>query len=614
MRANVPLVRPFRRPGGFALVCVPLLVFASACSGSLGPVGATSGGSGGSDATGGSVSGPAGGSAGSAVMAGHGGSSMTGSGGTGGTATGGVAGTGTTASALLPARVRRLTNAEYDASVQALFGTSMAPSVELSFPPDLRQGPTNSPAGAAFSVNDAQRVDPVLAGKLDAAALAVVSEARGNGKLASLAPCADATAGGEACAASFVRSFGARAYRRAVTDEEVAALVSGVMAPFHIGADGHTYEEGIDLVSRIMLESASFLYVTELGPSDGGGEFELTPEETASALSYLFTSAPPDDALLAAAASGTLETPEGRESEARRLLASPAGRARLVRVVREWLGIENVAHREKSQSVYPEFASVSQAMEDESRAFIEAVLYDSTGTLAELLSADWTIANDALASMYGVTAGGTGAHTSLADTGRRGVLSQGAFLSVFANSNSSHPVFRGVAIARRIACLDVPDPGSLGIVVSFPAADLNKTTRARFEAHSLDPTCRGCHTLVDPFGFAFEGFDGMGKARATENGLPVDTNVSIAVGEDFDGDYESAAELAEALARSETVKACLARQLFRSSTGRSDDSVKLAEDDFIDTWKRLPVDARGKLADVLLAYVRRPLFTRRRVP
>jgi hypothetical protein len=558
-----------------------------------------------------------GGSAGSAANTGSGGASAAGAGATGGIGSGGTqsGGSGGDAEqALLPARVRRLTNAEYDASVQALFGTTMAPSAEFSFPPDLRQGPTNSPAGAAFSVNDAQRVDPILAGKLDAAAQALVTEARGNGTLAALSPCADATAGGEGCAAAFMRSFGARAYRRAPTDEEVSALVSGEASAFHQGADGHTYEEGIDLLARILLQSASFLYITELGAPGGGAEFTLTPEETASSLSYLFTSAPPDDALLAAAASGTLDTPDGRESEARRLLATPVGRARFVRVVREWLGIENVARREKAQSVYKEFAEVSQAMEEESRAFIDAVLYDSTGTLAELLAADWTIVNGPLASVYGLTSAATGEHTSLAGTARRGILSQGAFLSVFANSNSSHPVFRGVAIARRLACLDLPDPGALGIVVSFPAGDPSKTTRSRFEAHVADPGCRGCHEVADAFGFALEGFDGMGKERTSENGLPIDTHVTIAVGEDFDGSYANAGELAEALARSETVKACVARQLFRSSTGRSDDSVKVAEDDFLDTWKTLPAEGQGKLMDVLLAYVRRPLFTRRRVP
>ena len=497
--------------------------------------------------------------------------------------------------------------------MQALLGTSMRPSVELSFPPDARQGPTNSPAGAAFSVNDAQRVDPVLAGKLDAAAQALVAEARASGRLAELSPCADpSAAGGEACAATFMRTFGERAFRRPVSDEEVTSLVSRSGSTYHVAADGHTYEDGIDVLTRVMLQTPAFLYVTELGDAAASGNFQLTSNEIASSLSYLLTSAPPDAVLLTKAATGVLATPAAREEEARRLLSTTAGRERFVRVVREWLGIEEVFHREKAQSVYPEFAGASQAMENESRAFIEEVLYGSTGTLTELLTADWTIAEEPLSVVYGLTPAGAGRRTSLAGLGRRGILQQGAFLSVFATSNGSHPVFRGVAIMRRIACLDTPDPGALGIVVSFPASDSTKTTRARFEEHTLDESCAGCHATIDAFGFALENFDGIGKLRSAENGLPIDTAVTISSGSDFDGAYADGAALVTALAASQSVKACLARQIFRSSAGRSDESVRAAEDAFVDVWQGLPPEQQDRLADVLVAYARSPAFVERR--
>ena len=529
------------------------------------------------------------------------GSSSTGGSGQGGSSS------PTSGSDALPARIRRLTRAEYDASVQALLGTSLAPSVELSFPPDAKQGPANSPAGAAFTVNDAQRVDPVLVDKLDTAAQALVAEARESGRLEQLAPCADSGAGGEACAKTFIQTFGAKALRRPLNEEEAA----GLLKAFHVGADGYSYADGIDLVTRVLLQSPGFLYTTELGEPGAGPSFVMTGNEIATALSYLLTSAPPDDALLAIAASGALATPEAREAEARRLLDTPQGRRRFVRVVREWLGIDDVAHREKSQNVYPEFASVSHAMDQESRAFIEEVLYGSTGTLAELLTADYTIAEPALAAVYGVPAGAPGGRTSLAQVKRRGILNQAAFLSVFASNNGSHPVFRGVAIMRRVACLNVPDPGALGIVVSFPAADTTKTTRARFEAHAMDAGCAGCHNKIDNFGFALEGFDGMGKARTEENNLPVDTTVALQTGTDLDGSYSDAVELVSALAESDAVKACLARQLFRSSAARSDASVKEAEDAFVETWRQLPTQQQGRLADVLLAFIKSPTFVQR---
>jgi hypothetical protein len=533
-------------------------------------------------------------------------------GGAGGSGSGSSGGSGgsaitTTKSDALPARIRRLSNAEYDASVRALLGAVSSPSQDFSFPPDAKQGPTNSPAGAAFTVNDAQRVDPVLADKLDAAAQSLIAEARMNGKLAEYSSCAEA---GEVCAKSFIRSWGAKAYRRPLTDDEQA----GLLKAYHVGADGYAYADGIAQVVRVLLQSPGFLYTTELGEPGAGPSFVMTSNEVATALSYLLTSGPPDDALLQAAASGSLGKPDARESEAKRLLATPAGHERFVRVIREWLGIDDVARREKSQSVYPEFAGVSQAMEKESRAFIEEVLWGPKPTLAELLTADWTIIDAPLAGVYGVASAGAGQRTSLAETGRRGILNQGAFLSVFATNNGSHPVFRGVALMRRIACIDVEDPGALGIVVSFPAADTSKTTRARFEAHAMDNGCAGCHTKIDNFGFALENFDGMGKWRTTENGMPIDTQVTLATGSDFDGTYADSAALMNALAESSTVKACLARQLFRSTAARSDASVHDAEEAFVETWKQLPAEQQGRLADVLLAFVKTPTFVQRRTP
>jgi len=593
-----------------------MIALSGACVGKVGETGnqGTGGGTGGPSSGGGSGGPGAGpGSGGSGTGAGP----STGSGGAGSGSGGASAGSGgatVSTSPYLPARVRRLTNAEFDASVQALLGTTMAPSAAYAFPPDARQGPAGAPAGAAFTVNDAQRVDPVLADKLDTAAQALVTEARGNGKLAALSPCADPKGGGEACARTFVQSFGAKAYRRALSSEEVAGLVSGATSAYHVGADGYAYTDGIDLLTRVFLQSAGFLYVTELGDGGAASPFTMTGNEVASSLSYLLTSGPPDDALLAKAASGALASAEGRETEARRLLATTAGRARLVRVVREWLGIEDVAHREKAASVYPDFAGVAQSMENESRAFIDEVLNNSTGTLTELLTADWTIVDAPLASVYGVSSAGTTQRTSLASVKRRGILSQGAFLSVFATNNGSHPVYRGVAMMRRIACVSVPDPGALGIVVSFPAADPTKTTRERFASHAEDAGCASCHALIDSFGFAFESFDGMGKLRTTENGRSIDTSVTVKVGADIDGTYADGVALAAALAGSTSVKTCLARQLFRSAAGRSDGSVGGAEDDFVSLWKQLPAAQQDRLADVLVAWVKSPRFVQRRTP
>jgi hypothetical protein len=507
--------------------------------------------------------------------------------------------------ALLPARVRRLTNAEYDASVQALLGTSQTPAA-TSFPPDSRQ--------SGYTVNDAQIVDPVLAKQLSAAAQSLADEASMNGTLAQLAPCSDPSgSGGEACARSFIQSFATRAYRRDLASGEADALVT----VYHAAADGGSYTDGIGLVVQAALQSASFLYVTELGDgsASSGSATTLTPDEMASSLSFLVAAAPPDQTLLDAAASGRLATPDGREQEARRLMATPAARARLVQLVREWLGIDGIGAIAKDTTVYPSFAGVRDSMDAESVNFVNEVLVNSTGTVGELLGADYTVIDQPLAAVYGVTSAGPTAHTALpASTHRVGILNQGAFLATYAHASESAPVKRGVTVLRRVACVTVPSPTELNIQVTPPVPDPTKTTRERYAIHATDQLCASCHNAIDSIGFAFEDFDGMGALRATENNNPIDSSTTIAIGSDFDGSYPDSAALAQAIASSAQVRACVARQLLRGTVGRSDNSVTPVEDAFVSLWQGLPSDQQGNLVETLVAFIRSPIFAQRSVP
>src|SRR5262249_2192330 len=157
-----------------------------------------------------------------------------------------------------------------------------------------------------------------------------------------------------------------------------------------------------------------------------------------------------------------------------------------------------------------------------------------------LISADWTPAEDGLARMY---LGGdqlparTDGHISLASVARRGILNQGAFLSVYAHAQETAPVLRGVAVLRRVVCRNVPPAPAANINIVPPAAAPSKPTRERFAIHSKDTACAGCHNQIDAIGFTFEGLDGMGKARTMENGHPIDSTTQLKSGFSFDGDY-----------------------------------------------------------------------------
>jgi hypothetical protein len=505
---------------------------------------------------------------------------------------------------ILPARVRRLANVEYDASVQALLSTQRRPASEPDFPPDLRRD--------GFTVNAAQRVDAVIIERLADAADALATEAQESGTLARLAPCA-APADGASCARTFITTFGAKVYRRPLVDDEVQALLS----LYAVGADGASYEDGIAHVTRGLLQSAGFLYVTELGSgvARADGTVAMTPHEIAASLAYLVTSAPPDSELAARAASGALADPAEREAQARRLFATePRAKDTAVRLVREWLGIDRIDASAKDSLVYPTFEDDKASIVAESRDFVRAVAFESTGTVGELLGARWTVSSGPLA-LYRSTGNGpalSSGSTSLTD--RIGILNQAAFLASYALAHESHPVFRGVAIAQRVTCMGLDSPASFNIEVIPPAPDPTVTTRERYDVHVRDSICAGCHEVIDPFGFAFEHYDGMGAYRDLDHGKSVDSAVDVSVRRDFDGHYADSNQLAAALAESPNVRECFARFMFRALAGEGDGAATPGEEEFITAWRATPATAGGNIVETLISAVTTPGFAVRGAP
>ncbi len=526
--------------------------------------------------------------AGSSSGSGSGAGNGTGSGATDGN--GGGAGSSGTAPSLMPARIRRLTNAEYNVSVKELLGTDV--NAAAAFPPDARQ--------YGYTVNEAQRVDPLLALELDTIATELAAEARP--RFNALAPCSNPGQDAQTCAASFIQSFGSKAYRRALTEDDSASLLTLYQA----GAEGASYEDGIELVIRGLLQSPGFLYITELGEGSSGETVTLTAHETASELAYVFRGGPPDQELLDAAANGSLLTPEGREAQVRRLFQTPEGRARAIQIVREWIGIDRILQTGKDTTFYPDFTdALRTGYWNETDAFVRGILDSSGGKVSDLLGSTMNVAQAPVSDLYQKQGG----------PARRGLLNQGAFLSVFAHANESAPVMRGVTVLRKVACFQVPSPTALTVQIVPPLPDPQKTTRERYAIHSTDEQCAQCHFLIDPIGFSFEGFDGIGAFRTTENNppIPVDSEVEIDVSVDFDGKYADSNELAARLAESETVRDCFGTQVFRSLVGEGQNSSGY-ERSFAQIVSGLPPESRGTLIELMVAFARSPLFVERRIP
>lgn len=448
------------------------------------------------------------------------------------------------------APLARLTRREYESTVRDLTGVSYDVS---ALKPDSIVGLFY--ANVATPVTEAQVDDYRLAAE-------TVAESA-TADLTQLVDCAPED--GESCAQSFIVSFGRRAFRRLLTDEEVDEYLE--VYRVGIGRDG--FRGGIRLVLTAMLQAPAFLYRVETSPRAAEGVTPLSPFEMAARLSYLLTGSTPDDELLAAAESGALSDPVTLSSEAARLLQGESAPAAVGEFHSEWLKLSDLVGLEKDQSVFPAFtAEVTQAMARETRDFVSYVLTQGDGRFGSLLTAPYSVIEPALGPIYGVAVPAGGGRVDFDPAQRSGLLTQGAFLSTKAHSNQTSPVRRGVAFLQSVLCIELPPPPP-DAMVQAPESDPDATTRERFAAHSESAACKGCHAKIDPPGFAFETYDGIGAYRTSENGQVVETAVELAgIAPDVDGPYADLRSMLEHVAASDSARACYATQWFRYALKR----------------------------------------------
>src|SRR5690606_16670842 len=181
---------------------------------------------------------------------------------------------------------------------------------------------------------------------------------------------------------------------------------------------------------------------------------------------------------------------------------------------RQWLELNRLDTTSKDAAAFPLWSNLLRAaIEAESRAYIEHVLFEREGSLAELLTLPLGLPMGPLAQLYGVAEGTT--LTELSADERIGILTQPAFLSVQAHPDQTAPVLRGKFIRKKLLCTDVPPPPD-DVDLSPPEIHEGATARERFSAHADDSGCRGCHQLMDPLGFPFESYDAIGAFRTMD--------------------------------------------------------------------------------------------------
>ncbi len=453
----------------------------------------------------------------------------------------------------VPTATRRLTRQEYDSTVRDLLGDATAPGVS-TFPPDEE-------ALGYDDFSDTQAVSPLLAERyLDAAeALAAAADPR------ALAQC-NAQASDTDCLVGLLGNFGTHAWRRPLGPDERDALI----ALFQ----GRRQEEDSDTALRTvvtaMLVAPQFLYRLE---AQGGGRRPLDGYEQATRLSYFLWGSMPDDALFAAAAADALATPDQLEAQATRMLQDPRAEEEIARFGRQWLGVAHLLELPKAQNLYADFGPLAPKLQLETDLFLQWVFLSGSDA-SELLTASYTFADPDLADFYGLPAfTGPFAKVDTTGTPRGGVLTHGSVLSAWAKADQTSPVIRGKLVRTRLLCQEpTPPPGNVLADLGPPTQG---TTRERFEAHMNEPSCSGCHVLLDPVGFGLERYDAEGHYRLDENGEPVRDDGTLTDSGDpaVDGPFNGALELSQRLAQSPVYRACLVRQTFRYAFGRPEGKV-----------------------------------------
>lgn len=369
------------------------------------------------------------------------------------------------------------------------------------------------------------------------------------------------------------------AFRRPAGQDDVQPYLDLFLSHSQQGA---TIEESLRTAVAAIFCSPDFLYLRE--PPGWLDDYAL-----ACRLSYFLTRTTPDAELLDAAAAGQLTTqPEVLLANTRRLLKVSQHERFLNDFTDAWLNLRDIEFTSPDQNLFPEFdAFLQDSMLKETREFVASLIADNAG-VSELIRSDYAMLNNRLAQHYeidGVTGPEIRRVPLPADSVRGGILSQASILKVSANGTNTSPVVRGVWVMERIMG-QAPPPPPAGVPGVEPDIRGASTLRELLDKHRSLDSCRGCHQMIDPPGFALESFNPIGGWRTHFRSLGSGDRVDVQVdgrrvryrigpqvdasGELIDGTkFSGFQEYREILARDEAALArSLATKLLTFSTGR----------------------------------------------
>jgi hypothetical protein len=360
--------------------------------------------------------------------------------------------------------------------------------------------------------------------------------------------CDPAKIGEAPCAKQIAENLAHRAFRRPVTQDDIARLMSF----YNEGRlDNGTFDQGITEVVAAVLGSPDFLFRSIQTPktAPNNGEFPLSDLELASRLSFFVWNTGPDEELLKLAEAKQLSKPGVLDAQVKRMMADPRAESLVTSFAMKWLNLNSLDLVQPDPKIFNTFnATLREDFIAEAEKFLDSILLENRN-VTELLTSNQTFVNDTLARYYGILGPPTSAfkQVTLTDPNRFGLLGKAAILMRTSYADRTSPVLRGAWVLDKIVGTPPTEPPpNVNSNLAEPSAEAPKTVRARLEAHRDNAACKQCHGVIDPTGLALENFDAIGQYRTTDRqaaNAKIDASTVMPNGVAIDGPVQLRQEL-----------------------------------------------------------------------
>ena len=367
-----------------------------------------------------------------------------------------------------------------------------------------------------------------------------------------------------ACAKTILSTLALRAYRQPPSSADLDTILGFYQA----GRKNGSFDLGIEQGLARVLVDPRFVFRFEKEPAGvaAGAVYRVSDLELASRLSFFLWSSIPDDELLDVAMQGKLHYPATLKKQTLRMLKDPRSETLATNFGGQWLYLRELKNARPEARGFND--NLRQAFRRETEMLFESIVSEDRNVI-DLLDADYTFVNEALARHYGIPGikGNRFKRVTVQDENRRGLLGQSSFLLVTSVANRTSPVARGKWVLENLLGSPAPlPPPNVPPLPENEGAQQPTSVRQRMEQHRTNPVCAACHKIMDPIGFSLENFDLIGTWRTTEGGATIDAAGQLVDGTKLDGP----ASLRKALlSRSDVFIQTTTEKLLTYGTGRA---------------------------------------------